>query len=323
LSDSFKDDNQQRGNDLKEVNKMTDIKFPLVSIITVNFNGADYTCQMIASLKKISYPAIEIIVVDNASKASPLVIKALYPDIQLLISEVNVGFAGGNNIGIRASKGEYILLLNNDTEVDPHFLEPLVTQLASSQNIGGVSPKVYYFDTNIIQFAGATPIHPITGRGGFIGEKEPDLGQYNTPTVCNHTHGAAMLVPRKVLEQVGLMSEFFFLYYEELDFCEKIKRAGYTFWYIPQAIVYHKESMAVGKKSALKVYYTTRNRILFMKRNVSSINYMLFWVYFICFAAPKNCFIFCLHQDWHLLKAYLKGIAWHLSSQKIPADPRL
>ncbi|MEY3418087.1 MAG: hypothetical protein RL060_2199 [Bacteroidota bacterium] len=317
------DNNLRLGNDLKEAYNMTDNKFPLVSIITVNFNGADYTCQMIASLKKISYPAIEIIVVDNASTASPLVIKELYPDVQLLISEVNVGFAGGNNIGISASKGAYILLLNNDTEVDPHFLEPLVAQLASSESIGGVSPKVYYFDTNIIQFAGATPIHPITGRGGFIGEKEVDLGQYNTPTLCNHTHGAAMLVPRKVLEKVGLMSEFFFLYYEELDFCEKIKRAGYTFWYIPQAMVYHKESMAVGKKSALKVYYITRNRIIFMKRNVSRLNYLLFWVYFIGLAAPKNIVLFCIQQEWHLLKAYLKGIAWHFSAQQIPPDPML
>lgn len=297
--------------------------YPLVSIITVNYNGAAYTCQMIASLKKISYPHIEILVVDNASKESPYTIQELHPDIQLIVSDVNLGFAGGNNLGIRASKGKYILLLNNDTEVAPDFLEPLIHKLETSVGIGAVSPKVYYFDTNIIQFAGATPIHPITGRGGFIGEMETDIGQYNTATLCNHTHGAAMLLPRKVLENVGLMAEVFFLYYEELDFCEKIKRAGYTFWYIPESVVYHKESMAVGKNSALKTYYITRNRILFMKRNVGKLNYLFFLLFFTFFSFPKNVLVHVFNKDWTLLNAYFKGVLWHFSSKEVQSDPLL
>ncbi|MBY0425328.1 MAG: glycosyltransferase family 2 protein [Cytophagales bacterium] len=297
--------------------------FPLVSIITVNYNGADLTALMIASLKKITYPNIEIIVVDNASKESPHFLKEQFPEIELIISPTNLGFAGGNNLGIKASKGKYIFLLNNDTEVDTGFLEPLVNKLESSHLVGAVSPKVYYFDTNIIQYAGATPIHPFTGRGGFIGEKEEDLGQYNTPSVSNHTHGAAMLVPRTVIEQIGLMSEYFFLYYEELDFCEKIKRAGYTIWYIPDSVVYHKESMSVGKKSTLKTFYMTRNRILFMKRNFPTSRYLLFLAFFTFISIPKNIFSYVLHKEWSLLWAFLKGFTWHLSPHKIPSDPRL
>jgi GT2 family glycosyltransferase len=298
-------------------------RIPLVSIISVNYNGADYTCQMIESLRKITYPNIEIIIVDNASKESPLSIEERFPEVNLIISPVNLGFAGGNNIGIRASKGDYLFLLNNDTEVDPGFLEPLVSKLESSHLVGAVSPKVYYFGTDILQFAGATPIHPITGRGGFIGEKEKDLGQYDTPFVSNHTHGAAMLVPRKVVEQVGLMSEFFFLYYEELDFCEKIKRAGYTIWYIPTSVVYHKESMSVGKKSPLKMFYMTRNRILFMRRNVSLPNFLSFVLFFTFLSIPKNIGSLVAQKDWKLLNAFIKGIFWNIIPRKIPADPTL
>lgn len=299
------------------------MEFPLVSIISVNYNGAEVTCQMIQSLQRITYPNIEIIVVDNASKESPQIIKDLYPEVELIVSNSNLGFAGGNNLGIRASKGKYIFLLNNDTEVVPNFLEPLVQKLESSEWAGAVSPKVYYFNTNILQYAGATPIHPITGRGGFIGEKEEDKGQYNLPSLSNHGHGAAMLVPRKVLEQVGLMTEFFFLYYEELDFCEKIKRAGYTIWYEPASIVYHKESMSVGKKSPLKIFYMTRNRILFMKRNVSTLNYLVFLLFFVFFSTPKSIFTFIKDADWKLLMAFLRGIFWHFKPRQIPDDPKL
>lgn len=296
---------------------------PLVSIITVNYNGAKYTCEMIKSLKSISYANIEIIVVDNASTESTNEISKKFPDVRLIKSAQNLGFAGGNNLGIRASKGEYILLLNNDTEVDEFFLEPLVEKLMSDPTIGAVSPKVYYFNTNIMQFAGSKAINTITGRGGFIGDLEIDYGQYNNPTTCSHTHGAAMLMPRSVLKKVGLMSEIYFLYYEELDFCEKIKRAGYTFWYIPDSEVYHKESMSVGKKSALKTYYVTRNRILFMKRNVSFISYISFLLFYIFIVIPKSLLLYVINFEFAQIEPFIKGIIWHLNKNKLVQDPIL
>lgn len=296
---------------------------PLVSIITVNYNGAKLTCEMIKSLKSISYSNIEIIVVDNASTESTNEISKKFPEIQLIKSKQNLGFAGGNNLGIRASKGEYILLLNNDTEVDKNFLEPLVEKLISDPTIGAVSPKVYYYDTCILQFAGAKAINPITGRGGFVGDLEIDCGQHDKATKCSHTHGAAMLIPRNVLKKVGLMSEIYFLYYEELDFCEKIKRAGYSFWYIPKSEVYHKESMSVGKKSALKTYYITRNRILFMKRNVSLIKYISFLIFYIFIVIPKSILLYIIYFEFSQIIPFIKGICWHLTIKDFVPDPKL
>jgi len=238
-------------------------------------------------------------------------------------SNVNLGFAGGNNLGIRAAQGEYLLLLNNDTEVDPGFLEPLVSKLESNEKIGVASPKVYYFGTNTLQYAGAAPINRFTGRGGFIGDKEDDTQQYNVAKITNHAHGAAMIFSRKLAEKVGLMSEFYFLYYEELDFCEKIKRAGYTIWYVPESVVYHKESMSVGKNSIVKTFYMTRNRILFMKRNVSWINFMAFVLFFVFISMPKNLISLIKCKDWDNLRAFSKGVYWHLTPHIIPESPRL
>ena len=135
------------------------MNYPLVSIITINFDHSEVTCQLLSSLRKITYPRVEIIVVDNASpNDDPSVIKMNFPEITFIQSPVNLGFAGGNNLGIRNSKGKYIMLLNNDTEVEPGFLEPLVKRLESNTQIGAVSPQIAFFhQPDLFQFAGSSP----------------------------------------------------------------------------------------------------------------------------------------------------------------------
>ncbi|MDQ3292495.1 MAG: glycosyltransferase family 2 protein, partial [Bacteroidota bacterium] len=240
---------------------------PLVSIISVNYNQARITCEMLASLRQITYPNIEVIVVDNASPTdSPEVIKELYPEVNLIRSTQNLGYAGGNNLGILQAKGKYLFFLNNDTEVEPGFLEPLVEFFEKNPEAGIASPKIKYFDSNdIIQYAGSTGINPWTGRSKTIGQHEPDLGQHNASTVTNLADGAAMMIPMEVIRKVGLMPEIYFLYYEEHDWCEMIKRAGYSCHYIAESAILHKESMSVGKISVLKTYYMNRNRLLFIR----------------------------------------------------------
>jgi GT2 family glycosyltransferase len=241
----------------------------------------------------------------------------------LIKSPVNTGFAGGNNLGFQQAKGKYFLMLNNDTEVAPGFLEPLVQKMEEDPNVGAVSSKVIFFDSdNILQYAGAGRIHPITGRGGFIGTNEKDILQY--PTVqTGHAHGAAMMVKREVIQKIGLMADLYFLYYEELDFCERIKNAGYTIWYIAESVVYHKESMTVGRENPLKVYYMTRNRILFLRRNKKWLTVGLFMLYFTFIAIPKNSLGYLLKGKWNLLAAFLKGYLWNFSHYHIKQNPQL
>jgi GT2 family glycosyltransferase len=286
-----------------------------VSIITVNYNQVALTCALIESLKKVSYSNIEIVVVDNGSPedATP-VITEKYPEIVFVRSEQNLGFAGGNNLGINVSSGKYLLFLNNDTEVDPGFLEPLVQLFESNPSAGAASSKLIYFNSdNIIQYVGSTSMNPFTGRNKRVGFMEKDMGQHDTLKETDLAHGAAMMVPRSVIEKAGLMPDFFFLYYEEIDWCERIKKAGYKIYVVPASKVYHKESMSVGKKSTLKTYYMTRNRVLFMRRNTSGVTKASWLVFFVTVTLPKSFITYLLKRDMEHLKAFWKALHWNLT----------
>ncbi|HTJ53111.1 MAG TPA: glycosyltransferase family 2 protein [Cyclobacteriaceae bacterium] len=288
---------------------------PLVSIISINYNQLHHTCAMIESLRKISYPNIEIIIVDNASKESPKErLEKGFPEAILILSEDNLGFAGGNNLGIKKATGKYLLFLNNDTEVVPGFLEPLVNLFESNSSVGIASPKILYYNSGeTIQYVGCERVNPYTGRNKRIGFKEIDHGQFDTLAETELAHGAAMMLPRAVIDKVGLMPELFFLYYEELDWCESVKNKGYKIFVVPQSKVYHKESMSIGKNSTLKTYYITRNRLLFMRRNTSGITKLSWIVFYIIFSIPKNSLKYFLSREFDQLKAFWKGSLWNIT----------
>lgn len=287
---------------------------PLVSIITVNYDQPEVTCELIESLLHITYPSWELLVVDNASPTKdPGYIATKYPSVKLIRSQKNLGFAGGNNLGIREARGKYLLLINNDTEVEPGFLEPLVSKLENNPDIGAVSPKIkYFYHKDIIQNAGFTKMNPITIRNFGIGFNEKDHGQFDTDYPTNYAFGAAMMVPVSVVEKVGLMSDIFFLYYEELDWIQRIKTAGYQIFYIHNSTVYHKDSVTTGSLSPLKIYYLNRGRILYMRRNIHGWKAFLSSAYQITVAIPKNLSMFLLKGQFKLFRAYAKAMLWHV-----------
>lgn len=292
---------------------MDEIVFPLVSIITVNYNQAAVTCELLNSLRKITYPNIETIIIDNGSPSdNPDKIAILFPEYRLIKSSENLGFAGGNNLGIKHSSGEYLLFINNDTEVEPGFLEPLVAKLQSDPGIGMVSPKIrFYYAPDTIQYAGYTSLSRITLRQHLIGYREMDLGQYNQGRKTYSIHGAAMMVPRSVVLTVGMMAEMYFLYYEEHDWAERIKRAGFSVFYVPESLVLHKESISTGKESPLKTYYITRNRFLFARRNLQGTRRLTTLLYLSFVAFPKGFLSSLLKRRFDLAKAQWKAYFWN------------
>ncbi|MBC3539163.1 glycosyltransferase family 2 protein [Rufibacter sediminis] len=292
---------------------------PLVSVISVNYNQAAVTCEMVASLRKVTYPHVEIIVVDNASPTDdPTMIKEQFPEVKLIRSSVNLGFAGGNNLGIAQAQGEYLLFLNNDTEVEPGFLEPLVELFQKNEKAGIASPKIIYHGTDqIIQYAGSKGINPWTGRSITIGQLEQDNGQHDVSSATVLADGAAMMIPMHVIQKVGVMPELYFLYYEELDWCEMIKRAGYTCHYVASSVVYHKESVSVGKASVLKTYYMNRNRLLFIRRNITGLALYTSVLIFLLAAIPKKAVAFSLRREGKHLKALARGLWWNLTARNI------
>jgi len=287
----------------------------ILSIVTVNYNGYKDTCELIDSIP--FEDCLEVIVVDNGSfENEASILQKRYPSIRVIRSDKNLGFAGGNNLGIKVAKGKYIFLINNDTVFKEFNPKVLIKRLESSPQIGMVCPKIRFaWKNNPIQFAGYTPLSSITARNKAIGFGEEDKGQYNTPRPTPYAHGAAMMLKREVIDKVGFMPECYFLYYEELDWSMMMTRAGYEIWYDPACTIYHKESQSTGQNSPLRTYYITRNRLLLVKRNFSGINKYLAYAYLQTVVATRDIIKYIIKGRMDLLKAVTRGL-WDFNNSQ-------
>ncbi len=279
-----------------------------LSVITVNYNGLRDTCALLDHLT-FDHNDTEVIVVDNGSANNEAeTIASRYANVKCIRSERNLGFAGGNNLGIRHAQGKYLFLVNNDTEVSMNDIDMLIKRIDTSEHIGIVCPKIrFFYGDRHIQYAGFTPMSRITCRNHGIGYDEADIGQYDTPRQTAFAHGAAMMARRDTVNKVGLIPECYFLYYEEMDWSMMMKRNGYQIWYEPSATVYHKESQSTGANSPLKTYYLTRNRLLFIKRNSAHFR-LLSYLYMICIVATRDILKNILCAKPKLAQATIKGV---------------
>ena len=283
----------------------------LLSIITINYNGLKDTCELIGTLP-LEDKSIEVIVIDNASaQDEATIIKERFPQVKVIRSKENLGFAGGNNLGIKAAQGKYLFFLNNDILLKPQASDfrPLIARLKSSPKIGIVCPKIKFsWGNQLIQFASYTPLSPITMRNKAIGCGEVDHGQFDTPHPTPYAHGAAMMIKREVIEKAGLMPECYFLYYEELDWSMMIRHAGYEIWYEPTCTVFHKESQTTGQNSPLRTYYITRNRLLFAQRNQQDMTKYITYLYLIGIVTIRDLLKYSFQQRWDLVRATIRGV---------------
>ena len=281
----------------------------LLSIVTINYNGLKDTCELIDTLP-LNDETIEVIVVDNASTQDEATeIERRYPQVKVIRNDKNLGFAGGNNLGIQAAHGKYLFFINNDAILpQPSAISHLLTRLESSDQIGMVCPKIRFtWGKQLIQYAGYTPLSKITLRNKSIGFGEQDNGQYDTPHPTPYAHGAAMMVKREVIEKVGMMPECYFLYYEELDWSMMIRRSGYEIWYEPACTIFHKESQTTGQQSPLKTYYISRNRLLFAQRNINGGEKYLTYIYIIGIVAVRDILRHLCKGQINMAKAVIKG----------------
>ena len=276
---------------------------PRISIITVNYKQPWVTCELLDSIKNLDYPNLETIVVDNDQHYDDSILYRHHlPKVKVINSKENLGFAGANNLGIRESTGDYIMLLNNDTEIENGVLERLI-EVLQDDKIGAVSPVLRYFEApEKIQFAGFTPINKLTGRNQLISEL-PEASLVDSP----YFHGAAVLMPRQVINECGLMPEDYFLYYEEIDWSVKIKEAGYDIKVCTEVSVLHKESITTGKNSPLKVYYQNRNRVAFMNKHAGPASKLFFNLFYHGISMPVNALRHALKGEKKHLAALFKA----------------
>lgn len=296
--------------------------YPRVSIILLNWNQMEVTAACLRTLAHVDGPSFEVIVVDQASgnnEGSHLAQR--FPWVRVLNAGRNLGFTGGNNLGIRHARGEYVLLLNNDTEVPSDFLRPLVAAFDLDARLGIASPKIRYFsDPDRIQYAGSDGLSPWTMRGHTFGYGEIDKGQHDLVRNVALAHGAAMMIRRSVLEQIGMLAEDFFIYYEELDLCARASLAGWTIRYIPFSLVLHKESITVGKASPLKTEFMTRNRITYLRRNGKGISKILAMAYVLGLALPIHLVRHISAKRWSHVGAVIRGVRWHLTRRDVQGN---
>ncbi|MGN7205939.1 glycosyltransferase family 2 protein [Pedobacter sp. SAFR-022] len=290
------------------------------SIITVNYNQPLVTVEFLKSVvANTNQNETEVILVDNGcDEDHSQLFKSIYPQLKYVSSPINLGFAGGNNLGVKIASGTFLLFLNNDTEITPDLLDVLTSELDSNIEIGIVSPLIAYFDDpKIIQYAGFTPMNYLTCRNEGIGNMVENVGQYDKESrETAYCHGAAMMCRRDDLSSVGLMEESYFLYYEELDWCEKFKKAGKKIWFTGKAVVFHKESISVGKESPIKTYFMTRNRMLFIRRNTDLLTTILFSLYYVPFVSAINITSYLLRGRIDLAKQVLAGVFWNFQNKK-------
>jgi len=272
-----------------------------VSIIIPNYNGQNFLGDCIDSIHQIDFERknYEIIVVDNASSDTSCdFILSAYPDVMLIPAERNLGFAGGCNLGIKNSSGEYIVLLNNDTVVDSNWLKELVAVADRDQDVAIVGSKLLFKQNpNVIQNAGSYLTS--RGDGGDIGSYQPDEGQYNTTREVMAVCGASMLIKRTLIEKIGALDEDFFAYYEEIDLCYRTRLYGKKIIFAPRSIVYHVHAATSGEWSPLFTFLVLRNKLLIHLKN-SHLGFFLKVLFLYFWQALSEGFVRGKNRKTHL-----------------------
>jgi GT2 family glycosyltransferase len=250
---------------------------PSVVVIVLTWNQRDLTLDCLASLAEMDYPqdALQVIVVDNGSRdGTPAAIRERFPAVTVLENGDNMGFAEGNNVGIRHAlqgSSEYIMLLNNDTEVDRLMLRELLAVMQARPEAGIVGPKMLYFEPSDLIWCAGNRINWRTGDTIRLRAEQPDKEADGKPQQVDFITACAICLRREVIEQVGFLDPRFFIYYEETDWCVRAKNRGWHILYVPAARLWHKVSAAMGATSPATDYYMNRNMLLFLAKNRSGL----------------------------------------------------
>lgn len=241
-------------------------EFPKVFVIVLNYNGREFIRKCLTGLFKVNYPNLEIVVVDNNSSDGSLeTARTLFPKAHFIKNEENLGFAVGNNIGIKFAlerMAEWILLLNQDTEVESNFLEELITVVKKNPAIGVASPLIFWGNSEKIWFSG--------GKINWWNMKSIQennlISQINSQS--DFISGCAMLVKKEVFSKIGLLDEDFFLYWEDADFTVRAKKAGFELAVVPQSRIRHFEKNM--ESAGEKIYWLVISGLIFFKKNATA-----------------------------------------------------
>ena len=276
---------------------------PLVVIVILNTNRREDTLECLGSLEQSSYPTQKIIVLDNASTdGSVEAIQAGFPHVEILHLTRNAGYAGNNNVGISAALeqgADWVLVLNEDTILNPDCITQMVAAGESDQHIGIVGPLVYHHnEPNVIQSAGGAL--GTNWEAQHLGQNEDDIGQYTMPHAVKWVSGCAIMVRRSAIEQHGMLDERFFYYWEEVEWCLRIGAAGWIIQHVPAARLWHKGVQRNYAPKPSVAYYNTRNRFLMLEKLQAPIRVRLgTWLQVL-----RTLASYSLRPKWRTMRAH-------------------
>lgn len=304
-------------------------RIPSVAIIVINWNAYADTADCLNSLKQIDYKNFKVVLVDNfSSDNSAIKLKKEFTDIHLIQNNNNLGFTGGNNKGLEYALEqdfEYVLLLNNDTVVEHDFLSILVNSIQKEDSYAAVQPKIYFNDKRRLIWSAGGKYIPWLGLMKTRGFEALDNGQFNNEEDVDWLTGCTMLVKSEVIRKIGMLSEVYFLYFEDMDWSFRMKKEGYVLKFCPAAKIYHKASVSSkekfeGLKGVLKPffhYFFTRNHLFFLRRNskwylwITSMMYQIYKLF-------SYSAYFILRGRFKKLSAFLSGFIDGLTKKLNP-----
>ena len=291
---------------------------PLVYAMTLNWNRCQDTMTCLDSMSQLQYPNLRLLLIDNGSTDETVeTVAKSFPKVKIIVNKTNLGFAAGCNTGLRyalAQNADYILLLNNDIELDSMALRHMLDQ--TNHNIGMVAPKIYYHadPTRIWSVGGQR--HPLTIEKTNDARGQLDTGQWNTTVERDYFVGCVLLFSRRFLTEVGLFDERFFMYYEDSDLSIRARKAGFKLILAPQAHIWHKVALSSGgSDSPNERYWMARSSILFFHKHT---NYWrkLIVVPYRTGSGIKTILRLLWHRRYASTKAYLRGLYDGLSDVK-------
>ncbi len=288
---------------------------PKVYIVVLNWNGAEDTINCLESLKGITYPNYEVIVVDNASEGSDFkVLKERYSDyISIIENERNLGYAEGNNTGIRFALEhgtDYVLVLNNDTVVDSGFLSYLVEFAEKDPGAGIIGPKMFYMaQPDILYFTGCR-IRWLVGIPKHRGTGKKDKGQFDVPSYTDAITGCCMLIKRIVFEKIGLLPTDYFLQWEDIDFSTNARKNGFKCLYVPKAKIWHKYAASFIRSGMAnrRLRYGVRAQLIYWHKYLSRTRYFAFVLYFLAVLTPVRIILYLLWRNPDRIRYLFQGM---------------
>jgi GT2 family glycosyltransferase len=287
---------------------------PFVLVITVNHNRRDHTLRTIESLAGMTYPRFEILLVDNGSTDDSVeAVRRMHPGVGIIASATNLGFAGGFNLGLVHGSdqlAELMLIVNNDVIVAPDMLGYLVSSFEN--DMGAVAPMIYYYDRPDVIWSSGFRCHPLTLEMTGGQRDRVATACEETPFQVDYLLGCAMLLNRSALSATGLFDPRFYLYYEDLDLCLRLKASGFRLLTVPSAKIWHKVSGSSGLVSPLRTYHMARSSVLFFRKHARGVQRPAILAYRSGSAARKSA-DWLSRGDTRSLRAYFRGLShgWH------------